>query len=1299
MKRTLINSLIAVLIIAMIGTMVVACDLEGFFGIPTDPNEPGITEPTKPEDTKPEVPEADKTALEAELALAITAQGDYTAESYNAYVEKLAAARSIAEDKAATQEDVDAACTALTEARLALVVRSVAEAEGAVKEFRMISGDSKEITLADYVNANGLSKITYDVRVSNAVLTKTDIADGKFTLTADEVIEETEVIVAISVSYDGEEKLVVELKVKITNDTAPVLKKEEIVNKLDIFDLADKESLVLDFAENVDNAGNLKLTYSAKLGDEELTLDGALYTLALGSYTESYAYTTFTVTVSYTANGENGTLEYTYKLGLKDTSKYNVANGNFENGLDGWTMTNLNGELPFGAITDAPNFWDGYPMFNVGKYFSGIAEGASEASHGTLASPYFVVRGQYATYMLGAAKDKEVYVTIENEAGEILAIFRNTKFADLPGGDYTIEDYREMIGSTVFALNFVTYKVDISEYKDQKIRFVLHDHASKDFGFACFDELITHYGPEELIPENAVLAENQLANRNAVNAELALEITEQGDYTLDSYEKYRAAVAEAKALIENVAVTQAELDRVTASMTELRTALEIRPIVEVEGANKAFALISGNSKEIVLADFINDNDLSNIAYIIRANNGFVTLSEPADGKFTITASEVEAATEAVVTITVAYKDKIKLIVELNINITNDLAPTVFNKEVVKTLDIYDLNNKIDIIMDLASNVDNAGNLALTYSVNGEAVEGSNYTFAFGTYNDMVTYEIFNVTVSFVANGEAQSISYTYKLAVVDSTAYRLVNGGFENGLEGWTVVGKIGGISSDTHYWTNENGGYAFGMDGEKMFSAYTPGAEERLVGTLTSSTFKVGGSGFVTFKIGAMRDGNYVYVDVVDAQTKQILARYYNGLWADKTDGVKTGCSLVAYKADLSAFAGREVFFRISDNADSGYGLFFADSFVTYYENEPEGFNDATPVGYGVSGTIYDVFNGGFEMGDVQGWWNIGEPGHVTNADAFFSGVAYGKEGNFLYSGVEDFQAGNGLEGNRGTLTSSVFEIGGTGWISFKLGGGDNALCYVQVIDAVTNEVLARYHQQAMQDAVLIQYVADLSAYMGRTVRVQVVDYASSGWGCVSFDNLVTYYAVGEKLPEGITAINMYHGVSNVTNGSFENGLEGWNMHITEAGAQNTLGWVESSEHDAGWYTKNDDRKDGNNLFTFCRPDGTNCENTMGNLESSIFTLKKDAYVSFKFGAANARRVWIELVRADGEVIARFYNEAPGKINTEMHSYYYQYRGETADCFFRVVDNSTSDYGCFVVDAFEANLESAPEGYIEAIK
>ncbi len=613
---------------------------------------------------------------------------------------------------------------------------------------------------------------------------------------------------------------------------------------------------------------------------------------------------------------------------------------------------------------------------------------------------------------------------------------------------------------------------------------------------------------------------------------------------------------------------------------------------------------------------------------------------------------------------------------------------------------------------------------LAYTSNADIVlNGKDFAFAPAADIENVT-PVYNGTTpvgseligwNIVDNGEAKVADLTFGCSGVvevvspvfkelDPTPFILANGGFEDGMNGWTLVGNIGGVSSATHYWVNDPEsaeGFAFGMDGSNMFSAYVDGAYEGAVGTLTSSSFTVGGSGYVTFKLGAMRDGNYVYVDVVDAETKQILARYYNGLWAEKTNDVKSGCTLIAYKADLSAFMGKEVFFRISDNADSGYGLFFLDSFNTYHVTEPDGFNEATPVDYTVSGTIYDLFNGGFEYGDNRGWWNVGEPGKVTGADAFFSGVAYGKDGNFLYSGVEDHGAGNGREGNRGVLTSSAFELGGTGYISFMLGGGLNELCFVQVIDATTGEILARYHQQAFEDAVLKTHVADLSAYIGRTLRIQVVDQAYNNWGCVSFDNVVTYHT---SKPAGLEAINIYGDLKyTIDNGSFETGnKDGWTETITVAGGQNTLGWVLETEIDAGWYTKNDDTKDGTYLFTFAQPGDINCENSMGTLQSSTFSLKQGSFVSFRFGGAGGAQnhnVYIELCRADGSVIARFYNDAEGKVNTRMNAYYYQYNGVEVNCFFRVVDNSDGDYGCFVVDDFRVNLDSAPEGFIPAIQ
>ena len=1248
----------------------------------------------------------DKTALEAEIASEITAQGDYTADSFSAYQAKLSEAKTVAADENATQAEVNKAASDLKAARLGLTIRLVEAVKGASKELRIASGETKEINLADYINVNGLSKITYKVQSSNEILTLGSVSDGKFTVTAGEVVKETSVKLSINVYYDNAAKLSLELTVKVFNGSEPYAVKEEFVKECNLFELGSKDSILIDFSENINNYGGFDLSYAAKWGEEELILDGSSYSFALGSYNEQTVYESFSVTVSYELNGATKTIEYTYKLALRDTGAYSVANGNFENGLEGWEFNNTIGEAPFAGIDNKTLFWvQQFPMNNIGSYFSAYADGASEVSQGTLASPYFIANSKYATYMLGGAGNPNVYITIENKSGEVLALYRNTMFCDLPADLTDFDAQRQLVGVSVFLCNFVTYKVDLTEWAGEEIRFVVHDHASEGWGVVFFDELNTYYTSEDDIPEGAVLAENLLADKSALMTELGREITEQGDYTTESYNAYLEALAAAKEFVNDVAVTQASVNEATEALSTAREALEIRPVFEVEGATKSFRLTSGNSREILISDFVNANGIGNLSYTVKTDSDLLTLSSVADGKFTVTAAEVSENTTATLSIIVSYGDREMLVVKLTVQITNDLAPVLLSAEVSGEYDVYELENKSYITLDLAANLDNAGNLPLTYTVNGVAISGSSYRFVLGSYTDKPATETLTVTASYTANGREQSVFYTYKLSIKDTTAYRLENGGFENGLEGWNVVGNIGNVNSDSHYWLNDPEsaeGYAFGMDGNNMFSAYAPGALESAVGTLTSSGFKVGGSGFISFKVGAMRDENYVYIDVVDAETKEILARYYNGLWVDRTDEMKSGCTLIAYKADLGAFMGREVFLRISDNADSGYGLFFADSFITYYESEPDGFNYATPVSYTLPKTIYDLFNGDFEMGDVQGWWNNGEIGVVTNASGYWGdNISYGKHLDYLFTGVESFDADTMREANRGVLTSSAFEIGGTGYISFMLGGGENPLCYVQVIDAVTGEILARYHQQQMEGAVLKQYVADLSGYVGRTARIQVVDQASEGWGCVSFDNVVTYYASAESLPLGIAATDVKGEIKyTIENGSFESGsLDGWTMNITEEGAHNTLGWVLDTEIEVDWYTKNDETKDGEYLLTFVQPGDINCESSKGTLQSSTFTLKKDSYVSFKFGGAGTRDVHIQLCRADGSVIATFYNEAPGKINTEMFSYYYQYTGESVECFFRVVDNSVSNYGCFVVDDFRVNLDSAPEGYIAAIQ
>lgn len=91
----------------------------------------------------------------------------------------------------------------------------ICEVEGADKTLGLFSGDVVEITISDYVDTNGLDKISYKVSSGKDVLILGAVSDGKFTVTAGDVNAVTSATVSITVCYDGTEKLTVDLTVTV----------------------------------------------------------------------------------------------------------------------------------------------------------------------------------------------------------------------------------------------------------------------------------------------------------------------------------------------------------------------------------------------------------------------------------------------------------------------------------------------------------------------------------------------------------------------------------------------------------------------------------------------------------------------------------------------------------------------------------------------------------------------------------------------------------------------------------------------------------------------------------------------------------------------------------------------------------------------------------------------------------------------------------------------------------------------------------------------------------------------------
>lgn len=163
-------------------------------------------------------------------------------------------------------------------------------------------------------------------------------------------------------------------------------------------------------------------------------------------------------------------------------------------------------------------------------------------------------------------------------------------------------------------------------------------------------------------------------------------------------------------------------------------------------------------------------------------------------------------------------------------------------------------------------------------------------------------------------------------------------------------------------------------------------------------------------------------------------------------------------------------------------------------------------------------IVNGDFETGDLTGWslvqGNINLETAVSSAATWWAEqVPYNQGGNYHFDGW----SATGDEGATYTLRSSEFQLGGSGQISFKMGG---KAARVSVYSA-SGTLIASYTNVGFNDggvaypcvangsylATMITYVADLSSHIGETMYIEIADTAVNGWAVAFFDDIVTHY------------------------------------------------------------------------------------------------------------------------------------------------------------------------------------------------
>lgn len=219
----------------------------------------------------------------------------------------------------------------------------------------------------------------------------------------------------------------------------------------------------------------------------------------------------------------------------------------------------------------------------------------------------------------------------------------------------------------------------------------------------------------------------------------------------------------------------------------------------------------------------------------------------------------------------------------------------------------------------------------------------------------------------------------------------------------------------------------------------------------------------------------------------------------------------------------------NLSENLGTGRGK----TYISIVRNKVEGTRKESDYAAEVAGTSVetstgttvavpageDIVNPDFETGNLSGWTATGD--EFTNADVTNQTTYWNPPQPFNQHGkyfVYGYPAAG--DGGTGTLESSVFTLGGNGSINFLVAGGDlPKSAYITLEDATTGKELTQFNASGEGTETFRRVNWDASAYLGKKLRIKVVDTATGGFGHVDIDdvhvyNTVPYQAPASQLP-----------------------------------------------------------------------------------------------------------------------------------------------------------------------------------------
>lgn len=386
---------------------------------------------------------------------------------------------------------------------------------------------------------------------------------------------------------------------------------------------------------------------------------------------------------------------------------------------------------------------------------------------------------------------------------------------------------------------------------------------------------------------------------------------------------------------------------------------------------------------------------------------------------------------------------------------------------------------------------------------------------------------------------------------LENAGFELPNGDFETGdLSGWWGD-SLFAVSNAEDYFGDifPDNIPTYNKEGDWFVSSES---DMNATGTLSSKAFVVTdtNSRWITFRLGGNKTEN-LYVSLmqyVEGGDDIEIAKFNNNLFSDPYRSF--GMTKYAWQIP-EEYVGQKLYFVLHDEAtsDTPFGVLTADEFKTDYAIGqepvidgktifPASYCEAVIVGLdeklGLDTATEELRNGDFETGDMTGWFTLDlEKNYiVTKEGTFFEEYypinvpQYAVDGNYFLTGCKFNENETGLEAV-GSIYSQAFVVGGTGWITFKMGGSNNESLKLQLIRYVEDgehEVIAEFNNYLFSDPYrsmgMTNYAYKIDEkYQGEKCYFKLVDEANTSvsFGAISLDSVKTYYTQEIQLYKGL--------------------------------------------------------------------------------------------------------------------------------------------------------------------------------------